>query len=625
MKKMTKHYSQHMYLFVIYGLFILCLLGIFFLFTFQHYRKNALEEASRDLENMCASVGNSVEVQLDNISTISMNLVYSNAIKTNFREFSDLYHKPYATGNDLVASHNNIEAIHDIITAIIGAYQSAAAINLYTLDGSCVESGYFQRTTQVDLTSKDWYEETMALHGHKYITAPTVHGELPAKGDNQSSRMFISLVRLFLDSSGQPEGIAEVVQDCGKLFALASQLESQNPDSSVSIYNSRQELVYPYHKPAPESDYPAMIAAQTLPEEQAKMIKTPGEGQVLLTWQSIPAYNWTVVLTKPKAAVYEPLKNFRIMFFLIGSLSILFTLFICFYISRRLTVPLKKLTEATSKITINRVLDETKVNLTSADSSIEELSQLCESIRSMYEKLRSTSQEALLSRSEETRAKLQATQSLINPHFLYNCLTNMSVMAEEGMNESIIHMCQALCDYFRYISASKEMFVPLDEEIFYTRRYLECMQLRFSDELEYTLEIAPETKSLYIPKLVTQPIVENAFKYGFQVSPPWKLCISSSMDEDSWIIQIQDNGGMLSDEKKDQLLHLYQHLDMNQELKSMEIGGMGLKNVYLRLKLLYGDRAIFRIDNTQPHKTIFTVGGPVYRSREEYYEQHPKL
>lgn len=355
------------------------------------------------------------------------------------------------------------------------------------------------------------------------------------------------------------------------------------------------------------------------------MIKTLGEVQVLLTWQSIPAYNWTVVLTKPKAAVYEPLKNFRIMFFLIGSLSILFTLFICFYISRRLTVPLKKLTEATSKITINRVLDETKVNLTSADSNIEELSQLCESIRSMYEKLRSTSQEALLSRSEETRAKLQATQSLINPHFLYNCLTNMSVMAEEGMNESIIHMCQALCDYFRYISASKEMFVPLDEEIFYTRRYLECMRLRFSDELEYTLEIAPETKSLYIPKLVTQPIVENAFKYGFQVSPPWKLCISSSMDEDSWMIQIQDNGGMLSDEKKDQLLHLYQHLDMNQELKSMEIGGMGLKNVYLRLKLLYGDRAIFRIDNTQPCKTIFTVGGPVYRSREEYYEQHPKL
>ena len=64
------------------------------------------------------------------------------------------------------------------------------------------------------------------------------------------------------------------------------------------------------------------------------------------------------------------------------------------------------------------------------------------------------------------------------------------------------------------------------------------------------------------------------------------------------MIQVEDNGGVLSDEKKEELLHLYQNLDMNEELKSMQIGGMGLKNIYLRLQLLYGDRAIFRIDNT---------------------------
>lgn len=625
MKKMTKHYSQHMYLFVIYGLFILSLLCIFFLFTYHHYKTNTLEEASRDLENMCASVENSVEIQLDNLSTISMNLVYSNAIKTNFREYSDLYQKKYITASDKVTSRERIDAIHDIITAIIGAYQSASAINLYTLDGSCVESGYFQRTTQVTLEDIGWYQETMALNGHKYITAPYLNRDLPARGDNQLSRKFISLVRLFLDSSGQPEGIAEVVQDCDTVFSLASQLERQNPGSTVYIYNSRQELVYPYHRPEPETNYYAAVMEASLPEQSARMMKAGAGESLLLTWQNIPSYDWTVVLTKPQSAVYEQLHSFRMMFFLIGSLSILLTLLICFSISRRLTVPLQKLTAATGKITINRVLDESKVNLTSADSNIEELSQLCESIRTMYEKLRSTSQEVLLSKSEETRAKLQATQSLINPHFLYNCLTNMSVMAEEGMNDDIVRMCQALCDYFRYISASKEMFVPLKEEIFYTKRYLECMQLRFCEELEYTLDIAPETADFYIPKLVIQPIVENAFKYAFQIPPPWKLHIASSMEEDCWTLQVEDNGGMLSDEKKEELLHLYRNLDMNEELKSMQIGGMGLKNIYLRLLLLYGDRAIFRIDNTIPHKTIFTVGGPIYRTREEYYEQHPHL
>ena len=52
---------------------------------------------------------------------------------------------------------------------------------------------------------------------------------------------------------------------------------------------------------------------------------------------------------------------------------------------------------------------------------------------------------------------------------------------------------------------------------------------------------------------------------------------------------------------------------------------MGLKNVYLRLKLLYGEKAIFKIENAYPGRTIFIVGGPIYYSREDYYHEHPKL
>lgn len=625
MKKRGKRYSQHIYLFVIYGFFIVCIMSIFFLFTYKHYQKNAKEDASKDLNNMCASVKNSVELQLNNLSILSMNLVYSNAIKTNFREFSELSKKRYITPREIVASHDHVRTIQDIITAMIGAYQSAASINLYTLDGSCVESGYTQRTTFVNLEEKTWYEDTMLLNGHKFITLPTVNKDLPAKGDNQLSQKFISLVRLFLDSSGKPEGIAEVVYDCGKIFSFASQLENQNRDSTIYIYNSRQELVYPYNSPAPETDYLKKVQSAGLLEQTARLLKTNTGEQYLLTWQSIPDYDWTVIMARPKTAVYKQLQNFRLIFLLIGSLSILLTLLICFTISRKLTAPLQRLTNAANKITINRVLDETKVNLTSADSQIKELSQLCESIRAMYEKLRSTTQEVLLSRTEETRAKLQATQSLINPHFLYNCLTNISVMAEEGMNEDISHMCLALCDYFRYISTSKEMFVPIEEEFFYTRRYLECMQLRFIEELDYTLEMTEESKKLYIPKLITQPIVENAFQYAFQIPPPWKLHLTSTVEGESWIIRIEDNGGALSDKRKEELLDQYQNLDLKEELKSMKIGGLGLKNVYLRLKLLYGDKAVFSIDRLKPGRTIFILGGPLYRSREDYDDQNPKL
>lgn len=614
-----------MYLFIIYGIFIVILLGIFFVFTYSHYKSNTLAEAKKDSENQCVSVTNAVETQLDNLSTISMNIVYSNAIKTNFKEFSDIYQK---TGNDpaaMGASREKALAIHDIVTAIIGAYQTASEIKLYTMDGSCVEAGYWLRTSKVELETLPWYQEVMELNGYKYFTSPTVNKELPGTHGTKGNTRFISLIRLFLDSGGEPEGIVEVIQDCGEIFSLADQLESANPESKVYIYNSRQELVYPYLSHEKTYNFYEEIDKNNLQEAKSRIISTAEQNSVLFTYKTIPDYDWTVIVTKAESAVYMPLNNFRGIFIIISTISILFTLLICFCISQKLTEPLQKLTNATSKITINRVLAEDKVNLTSADSNIKELATLCESIRTMYEKLRSTSQEVLLSRSEETRAKLQATQSLINPHFLYNSLTNISIMAEEEMNEDITKICGALCDYFRYISSGQEMIVPLKQEIFYTQRYLECMKLRFGDELECTADIAEETRDFYIPKLIIQPIVENAFKYAFHISPPWKLSITSEARHGCWILKIEDNGGTLNDEKKQELMNLYLNLDMNEELKSMEIGGMGLKNVYLRLKLLYGEKAIFKIENSYPRRTIFILGGPIYHSKEEYYHEHPQL
>lgn len=620
MRKLPKKYSQASYLFVIYGLFILVLLGIFFSYTYSHYKKSALKDAQTSLDNMCASVEDSINTQLDTISTISLNIVYSNAIKENFKEFSRAFQQYGVNDLQTVESHQKAQSIHDIVTAMIGAYQSASDIKIYAMDGSCVEAGYGLSTYTVDLQSLPWYEECMELNGKKLFTTPEKHPELPSTAGDWNSQYYMSLIRLFLDSAGQPEGIVEVVQDCNKIFFLANQLEESNPGTNIYIYDSDGTCIYPFT----DSDKPKLrmldlIKLRHLEENQSAWIQGASAEDFLLDYQAIADYDWTVVLTRSRSAIYEPMKSFRKFFVIAGIGSIILTTLLCLYISRRISIPLQKLTRATGKITINRVLDEKKVNLTSANSNIKELDILCESIRNMYEKLRSTSQEVLLSKNEETRAKLQATQSLINPHFLYNSLTNISIMAEEDMNKEIIQMCQALCDYFRYVSSSGEMIVTIKDEIFYTERYLECMKLRFEDDFEYILEVPDEADSVYIPKLICQPVVENAFKYAFVKRPPWKLRIRCEIIDSHWWIYIEDNGGTMTEEKKEELLLLYENLNWNQELKSMKIGGMGLKNVYLRLKLLYGNKAIFGIDDSVSGKTTFILGGPVFKSKEEYY------
>lgn len=621
---MRKQYSQKMYLFSVYSVFIFILLTIFFLFTYTHYQTNILSKAKKDSENLCLSIKNALKTELDNLSTISMNIVYSNAIKSNFKQFSQTYPYIKKDPSTLVASREKALFIHDIITAIIGPYQSASLIRLYTMDGSCVEAGYYLKTTSVNLQSIPWYEPVLKLNGYKYFTLPFTDYDLSKNQKIAETQKFVSLIRVFLDTNSEPEGIVEVVQSCEKLFSLAIQFEKSNPESHVYIYNARQELMYPYTNNNPPSLYPE-IKRNHIQEGNSKIIKTKSGKSYLFTYDVMSNYNWTVIITTEKNFIYSSLDNFRVVFALIAFFSLIFTLFICLYISQRLTKPLYNLMCVTNKITIAQVLAEGQVDISSANSNIQELSSLCHTIESMYEKLCINAQELLLSKSEETRAKLYATQSLINPHFLYNSLTNISIMAEEEMNDDIIYLCQALCDYFRYISSTQEMIVSLEDELFFTEQYLKCMKFRFSEDLEYHIISKQPNMDIYIPKLIIQPIVENAFKYGFSGAPPWYLTITTHIIDSRWIIKVEDNGGNLTDDKKIELLKLYENLDMDQELKSMQIGGMGLKNIYIRLKLLYGKDAIFEIDNSKFKQTTFIIGGPIYYSKEEYYAKHPKL
>ncbi len=621
-----KRYSQQVYLFIFYGGFILLLLLLFFSFFYLFYRNKITTDAQKHIENLCTSVNTSILAELDNMSTISMNITYSNVIRSNFKDFSSAYGQNSMTTIDLSSSRQQAIAIYDAITSIIGPFQSASEVNLYTMSGECVESGFFQRVTHIELENLDWYRKTKALNGSKYLSRPFHISYIPGEGANHESQMFLSLTRQIFNSAGEPDGFIEVIQDCGRIFSLVTKLEQSNSSTSFYIYNSQNELVYPYQsQDEPEDAYLTYIRSHDLKSLQTKIITLKNGSDVLYIYDAISNYDWTIVAMEPQASVNASLHTFRNIFFAIAIASIFLTSALCFIISKKLTYPLSKLTRATGKLTINRVLDESKSILTSADSSIAEIAQLCDSFRKMYERLRISTQEVLLSHSEETRAKLQATQSLVNPHFLYNSLTHISIMAEENMNDEIVFLCDSLCDYFRYISNSSVMLVPISEEIVHTEKYIDCMKIRFDNEFIYHCDIAEEIKDTLIPKLILQPIVENAFKYAFQKPAPWELSITASGKEDTWLISITDNGGLMTDEKKKELLDSFLNVNKKEEFNSLKIGGMGLKNIYLRMRLIYGDSAVFQIDNSVSSKTSFLLGGPIHQGKEVSYEHSTEL
>ncbi|MBS5884465.1 MAG: histidine kinase [Clostridium sp.] len=618
------YYSQKTYLFFFYGLLITVLLSIFFIYFYSFYKNNIINDAKVKSESLCKSIQNSLNSELSNISTISMNIVYSNAIKKNFTNFSNHYDSNEINTLSFSDLRENVLPIYDIITAIIGTFQSATQVNLYTLNGMCIGSGYFQGVTQVNLNDIAWYEPTINKNGYKHIS------QIDTLPNNENlyleSPKYLTLTRLFYNNSNESEGIVEVIQDCNTIFSLILELQQKNPYTSFYIYNENDELIYPYEiNTNDDIDYLNLIKENSLNYSSAEFIKANDTDEYLISYEKLQQYDWTIVISEPKSIVLESLNSFKISFMVITFLSVCSTLILCFIISSRITSPLSKLSHETIKITLNNVLSENESTISPIDSNIEEISELYTAFINMYKKLRDSSHEILLLKSEETKAKLQATQSFINPHFLYNSLTNISIMAEENMNEDIIKMCDALCSYSRYITTSHETIVSLIEEISSTEQYIECMKIRYGTDFVYQSDISEDTKNIFIPKLIIQPFVENAFKYGFSTSPPWYLKISSFIKNEKWIILIEDNGGCLSSDKRDELISKFNNIDKSKELSSFSIGGLGLKNVYIRLKLLYEEESIFHIDNSTLGKTIFMIGGPIYRNKEEFYNDHTQI
>ncbi|WP_310601654.1 sensor histidine kinase, partial [Anaerosporobacter sp.] len=490
-------------------------------------------------------------------------------------------------------------------------------VNVYTLNQKCIGTGFVNSMSSVKLLEKSWYSEALLLNGKRYITVPENINFLENDQKDASEKMYISFIRLFNNRKGKKAGFVEVIQDCDRVFALINQLSKQNPHTTIYIFNDNGDVVYPYKEDANKSSkYYKIIYENEMKPLVSQWVKTDYFIKSLATYNKIDKYNWSILVYEDNKSIYYPLHQYRIVFLTAGAVTILLVILMCYYLSRKITRPLREIRKVAKEITITTVLDEENEEIKTVDSNIVEIHQLCESIRAMYEQLQTSSREVLLSRSEETKAKLSATQSLINPHFLYNCLTHMSIMAEEEMNDEIVEFCNSLCDFFRYISSTKEMKVPLWEELICTQKYVDCMKVRHGEDLIYECNIEDEVKEIEIPKLIVQPIVENAFKYGFNKRPPWILRINAYVKRNSWRIEIEDNGGMLSNEEKERLLREFRETKRN-ALYDMEIGGLGLKNTYLRLKLLYGEEAVFTIENHYPQRTKFILGGPMESIREK--------
>ena len=188
------------------------------------------------------------------------------------------------------------------------------------------------------------------------------------------------------------------------------------------------------------------------------------------------------------------------------------------------------------------------------------------------------------SEKRETEAKYRMLQSQINPHFLYNSLDTIRMMAVLDDKNDIAEALLNLSALFRYHIRNSDKPVTVKEELSQIKNYLSLQQLRLQEKLEIVYDTDEEALSCYMPKILLQPILENCFSHGFK-DISYKLVISVTIKKEGRDISftVADNGRGMTIDELDRLAEKLSRRDMPAE------HGIGLYNVNERLRLYFSD------------------------------------
>lgn len=205
----------------------------------------------------------------------------------------------------------------------------------------------------------------------------------------------------------------------------------------------------------------------------------------------------------------------------------------------------------------------------------------------------------------------------MNPHFLFNTLMGISAVGQELQSTKIISMCAELADMLRYVGSYENSNTTIQDELTHAENYLKLVKWRYEERLNYEFIVEEGMYTIKVPKLILQPLIENCFSHGFnKVRPPWSIKIQGKFNKDKWEISVIDNGSGFSEKSlekiQQQMLELQKKEYPADLINHLELGGMGRVNILIRLKLLYGDHAVFSMNNDPVTGTTVTLGGITY-------------
>jgi len=259
------------------------------------------------------------------------------------------------------------------------------------------------------------------------------------------------------------------------------------------------------------------------------------------------------------------------------------------------------------------------IQIDNSSMGSDEIGILAESMNNMSQQLKTLIDEKYKSQlikaqleRETAQAKLLALQSQVNPHFMFNALECIRLKAVVKNETETALMIKYMSRMFRHILNWDDDIIVLHEDLKFLDEFLRIQKYRFDDEFEYSVRVEDAARDCLLPKLIIQPLVENACVHGVEgISNKRLVEVTAVVEEDRLVITVSDNGTGMSEERLSAL-----HAMIKEGKKISE--SVGLYNVYQRLSLFYGNKFTFDINSRKGQGTVIRVAIPARYKKEEF-------
>ncbi|GGI46992.1 sensor histidine kinase [Paenibacillus marchantiophytorum] len=340
-----------------------------------------------------------------------------------------------------------------------------------------------------------------------------------------------------------------------------------------------------------------------LPQEDgSSFVKVAGEDYILLSNQVTP--DWRLVSMSPYKTAAHKIESFRKTDFFIQIFFLLLFAVILLYMVRTLTKPIARLVQTVVRIESGQLGERSNI------SGGDEVGRLGYVFDRMIDRIEDMIVENRHEQELKREAELAMLQAQINPHFLFNVLNSIRLKIMMKGDSENAELISSLSSLLRMTINRNNAYIPLHEEIEINEHYVKLLNSRHGDRVSLRISAASDTLFIEIPRFMLQPLIENAYIHGLK-SKSGEITIASRICEDGRLqVEVRDSGLGMSPERLAALRNYLGPIQQVEDATSPALSGIGLHNVFERLRLIYGHHFDYEIISEQGQGTQIMLRFP---------------